>query len=241
MLYAKLIPISFIILLLSFCQRNDLSNEIPIMPSLNQAPKQTPLDEKPFHVAIEDKQYLIEPQYDYDLIGMVVSYAHHNGNYGVHKRWGDHLNVADICVIWQDNAHTAQLDKLDFWNGEFTCNVQTDDNVAWASFHMNQLSNNHLLTTDDRIRDQLKAINVGDQIRIKGWLVNYGQRADQMRKTSITREDTGNGACETLYVKQVEILQPYSNLWRKLMWISLFVFIGSLFFYFQAPHRARGA
>ena len=45
--------------------------------------------------------------------------------------------------------------ELDFWNGIFTCNVQTRDSVAWSRFKMNQLSNNHSDLGDPFIRDRV--------------------------------------------------------------------------------------
>ena len=236
----QLILISFVLLIVSFWNRNNLSSEMPLLAELGREPVQTEIKKAPFSVTVGGSDYQITPLYDYDLAGMVVSYQHHNGNYGLHRRWGDHLNVADFCVVWQDNAFTAQLDKLNFWNGEFTCNVQTSDSEAWASFHMDQLSNNHLLTVDDRIRDQLGAIKIGDQIRIRGWLSDYSHGQGGGRKTSTIRQDTGNGACETIFVQQVDILNAYSNGWRKLMNVMLIVFVLSLIFYLKAPYKTRG-
>lgn len=76
---------------------------------------------------------------------------------------------------------------------------------------MFQLSNNHLLTADTSIRDKLKDIKIGDQIRIRGWLSSYRNSKGGSRGTSITREYSGNGACETIYVNQVDILNKYKN------------------------------
>ena len=55
----------------------------------------------------------------------------------------------------------------------------------------------------------------GDQIKIKGYLVDYKVAKDGQtlftRGTSTTRTDNGNGACETIYVEDVEIIRknPY--------------------------------
>ena len=97
-----------------------------------------------------------------------------------------------------------------------------------------------MISDDKFIRKKLRKIRVGDQIRIAGWLASYKNLNNGgTRGTSITRDDEGNGACETIYVSEVSILKHYSSVWRKLMYLFLLVFIVSLVMYVKAPHRAR--
>jgi hypothetical protein len=207
--------------------------------ALEEEPKQRKVEERPFSVPYEGVEYAIDPQYAYELYGMVVSYRQHDGESTMHRRANDHLNVADVCVVWSDTAFSPHLTKIDFWNGIFTCNVKTSDDVAWAHFNMNQLSNNHLLSADPRIRGRIDDIRVGDQIRIKGRLASYGAVGGPVRGTSTTREDTGNGACETIFVDEFEIIAPAFNGWRLAMQISLGALALCLIAHFAMPYRAR--
>ncbi|MDH3899639.1 MAG: hypothetical protein OEU51_01170, partial [Gammaproteobacteria bacterium] len=59
------------------------------------------------------------------------------------------------------------------------------------------------------------------------------------RGTSTTRDDTGNGACETIYLKQFEILQPLDNGWRTLMSLALAGVLGSSLLWLVAVMRGR--
>ena len=145
--------------------------------------------------------------------------------------------MLDVCVVWGDNITTAQLDKLQFWNGIFTCNVQTRDQVAWDSFDMNQLSNNHLISNDERIRDRVKDIKIGDQIRVRGFLSGYSSAGVGKRGTSTTRTDTGDGACETIYVERFDIVQAATSYWRISMYTSLSVLLFGLLILFTRPYR----
>jgi hypothetical protein len=57
---------------------------------------------------------------------------------------------------------------------------------------------------------------VGDQIRIKGWLSSYGVAKNGKliggkRGTSTVPNDTGNGACETIYLQTIHILKSMDN------------------------------
>ena len=196
-------------------QKDNFVPHIVTPPALNEDPVQREVSEQPFKVAYNDTGYVVQPRHEYDLTGMVVSYRYHDGDRMLHQIWNDHLNVADVCVVWGRNAHELDLNLFDFFNGQFTCNISTHDRVAWNQFQMRELSNNHLVSDDPLLRDRITSLKVGDIIRVRGWLSHYGlEGSPHMRKTSVTREDTGNGACETIFVREFEVLRSMPNRWR---------------------------
>ncbi len=240
MVWKYAIPISFVLLLYSFWNRNDLAHDMVIDGELERQPAQVLLDQPAFTVNVNKVNYEIQPLYDYVLNGLVVSYELHDGDYNLHKRWNDHLNVADYCVVWGKSANTKYLPNIKFWNGQFTCNFETRNQLAWESFDTTQLSNNHLISDDKFIRKKLRNINIGDQIQITGWLASYKNLSNNgVRGTSITREDQGNGACETIFVKDVRVLKTYSSFWRPIMYLSFIALMISLIMYIKAPHSVR--
>ncbi|MEA2016656.1 MAG: hypothetical protein U9O59_08185, partial [Actinomycetota bacterium] len=107
--------------------------------------------------------------------------------------------------------------------------------VRWngdAAFNLNEFSNNHLFTREKDLSDEAKKINRGDQITIKGKLVNIiaaplegngisGQNTITW-KSSTTREDNGRGACEIIYVEDIEVLKKGNMLSRFLFWFSFY-------------------
>jgi hypothetical protein len=198
-------------------------------------PEQTETGKTPFDVVYEDIQYHVDPQFEYDIVGMIVSYRHHDNSSRMHRLSNDHLNMLDVCVVWGDNATAAELDKIDFWNGIFTCNFETRDQAAWDSFDLFKISNNHLISDDDYIRDQVRDIKIGDQIRVRGYLANYGVPSAQPRGTSTTRMDTGDGACETIYVERFQIVRAATSYWRISMYASLIALLAGLFVHFKRP------
>lgn len=232
-----IVAASFVWLLISFWNRNDLPGSINYRPELLNEPVQEATRKAAFSASYEGVNYDVDPQYEYDLYGMVVSYRHHEGNSRMHMMSNDHLNMLDVCVIWGDNTVNPHLDKIKFWNGIFTCNVQTRDQAAWEAFDMYQLSNNHLISDDEFIRKQVKKINIGDQIRVRGYLASYGSEGGGKRGTSTTRLDTGDGACETLFVERFDIVEPATSFWRTSMYGSLFAFLIGLFVHFKQPYR----
>jgi hypothetical protein len=229
---------SALTLVVAFFNRNDLPGRIDFAPQLEQEPRQRPITQPALTVPYAGVEYRVEPLFSYELYGLVVSFRQHDGEDSMHKWSNDHLNMADLCVVWSDTAFAPTLDELDFWNGIFTCNVQTRDSVAWANFKLNQLSNNHLISADPFIRDRVAHVRIGDQIRIKGKLSRYGAVGGSgLRGTSTTRDDTGDGACETILVDEFEIIEPGSSGWRTAMWAALAVLVAALAVHFALPYR----
>ena len=231
-----LIVVSVCVLAVSFWNRNTLPAAGEIRNELLAEPSQTPTRKRPFEVNYGGVEYRIDPQYAYDLHGMVVSYRHHDGNSRMHSRANDHLNMLDVCVVWGDNAGNPLLDRIDFWNGIFTCVVKTRDQAAWDSFDIYQLSNNHLISDDEWIRKDVRKLKIGDQIRVQGLLASYSSSGGGERGTSTTRKDTGDGACETIYVDRFEIIESSFGVWRVSMYVAAVALLLGLALYFKQPY-----
>jgi hypothetical protein len=226
---------STVVLLVSFWKRNDLPPASALLQRLAAEPLQRPTSKLPFTVDYSGVRYAVEPQFEYDLSGMVVSYRQHNGD-SMHRLANDHLNMADLCVVWGGTAASPHLSEISFWNGVFTCNFETQSRTAWESIRPQQVSNNHLISPDDVIRREIAKVKIGDQVRIRGWLASYGTGGNK-RGTSTTREDTGDGACETIFVDDFEIVKPALGPWRVVLYMSLALVVLSVVVHFRLPYR----
>ena len=68
-------------------------------------------------------------------------------------------------------------------------------------------ANTHVIPANRAVRAALARLRVGEVVRLTGELVD-GQRDDgAWIRTSLTRTDSGAGACEVLLVESVELLQ----------------------------------
>ncbi len=222
-------------LLVSFWKRNDLPPATALLTQLAAEPLQRPTAKPPFAVEYSGVRYAVEPQYEYDLHGMVVSYRQHNDD-NMHRLANDHLNMADLCVVWGGTAASPHLGEIAFWNGVFTCNFETRSRTAWESIRPREVANNHLLSADDVIRGQVARVKIGDQVRIRGWLASYGTGGNK-RGTSTTRDDTGDGACETIFVNDFEIVKPAHGPWRVALYVSLAMLVLTTVVHFRLPYR----
>ncbi len=173
-------------------------------PALHNEPLQTALSADavaPFNETLHEHVYTVTPRFTYHLTGMVVALSDAMGWQNItHKSTGDFLNTNDICVIWGANAETLNLAKFAFTHGDWTCYLETHDTEAWSHFKLDGLSNNHVLPATPEIAAQSRSVRIGDQIAIDGRLVDYSIDGRPPRVTSTVRTDTGNGACEIIYV-----------------------------------------
>jgi hypothetical protein len=66
-------------------------------------------------------------------------------------------------------------------------------------------ANMHLIPATKAIEKKLKNLRPGNVVALKGYLVDVQGEGGFSWKSSLTREDTGNGACELIWVEEVEI------------------------------------
>jgi len=174
---------------------------------------------EPFDASQKGFTYTVHPVAAYKIWGLVVS-SHYAGSFLdiTHEAAKDYLNIKDLCLIWGQNLETDGFQKLKFWNRDFTCYYSWTDPQAGQAFSPSHISNNHLITSDRALRRLIKSVRRGDQVHIRGWLAAYGHKGSgAMRGTSTTRNDTGGGACETIYVTGFEVVRRANAGWRALL------------------------
>ncbi|WP_201315648.1 hypothetical protein [Dyella sp. EPa41] len=69
-------------------------------------------------------------------------------------------------------------------------------------------ANMHMIPADDGVRHELERVRTGEIIHLEGFLVDASRPDGWHWRTSMTREDTGNGACELVYVESVAPATP---------------------------------
>jgi hypothetical protein len=234
----KINKFALIVIFITFVTAGFLKTTLPSPDLINSKSFSTPVqkeisDPKPFSATGKDRQkFLIRPLYEYEISGLVVSLHNTQGMFDVvHAMWGDTINLKDLCIVFGETLKSDIYRKIKFSNGSWTCNFSGSVDV-FNQFNIYSVSNNHLLADDIEIAQKLKHVKKGDQVTLKGYLVEYSNTAGFSRGTSVTRTDTGNGACETIFLTDVEITtvnNPFvSNLHDlsgKLLLISLIIFV----------------
>ena len=177
-------------------------------------PRQEPSERPAFTTTIKGYTYTLMPRASYEISGLVVSQHRGDDLFNLDHKV-DPGNIRDVCVVWGESIANGSYRKVKFWSGEFTCSFSWPAPLT-PPFKPETASNNHLLPADALIAAQIGRIHVGDQIRMTGLLVDYQVARDGReiftRHTSLTRGDTGNGACEILYVTGLAVVAPGDHL-----------------------------
>ena len=218
---SKLLRLGFLACLLLWVLALVFDDRLPpesaILPELYREPLQVAGDlPSPFQVKVKKLTYVVKPLFHYQLSGLVVSQHRSDSFLDIsHRRWRDYLNIKDLCVVWGRNIRSGVYRKMKFWNRDFTCMCRFPDEETGRLFSASHLANNHILSADKALRRRILKVRPGDQVRFKGYLASYSQPANQFsRGTSTVRDDTGDGACETVYVTDFEVLRRANPGWR---------------------------
>lgn len=240
--------------ILSVFLRDKLPGKDDVLPPLLKEPNQTETTKAPFFVTAKDETYRVAPVYNYELYGLVVS-NHRSAAFAdrSHTKSNDYLNIEDVCVVYGKNISTEVYKRMKFSHGDWSCwgdfngSAQQQWDVA-RDFSNHYLSNNHILTEDPNLAQQVLATRPGDQIYFRGYLVNYTNHKRWegfYRNSSITRDDEGDGACEIVYVTDYKILKEGNIVWRflgKFAQVMVIVVFISLFLdsFMQSRRMLRG-
>lgn len=163
---------------------------------------------KTFQKEFNGVRYEFTQYADYQVTAVVVE-AYDSDNWLDVTHEGDPAQTKDLCLVWGDNAKSGIYKKAKYSHGEFTCYYSIERSLS-RDFNPRELTNNHLIPANDDIERKLKEASVGDQVAIKGTLVDYaifdGQgRKSSFRKTSLTMSDND---CEVVLVEDFKIIKP---------------------------------
>ena len=214
--------------------------------SILNPPVQTDTARDPFSIVANNQHYSIMPRFDYDLTGVVVTYNNASGFTDIwhYDIWKDFINVRDLCVIWGNNVSSGIYKKIGFTSDSWTCWYSWQDTDTFNIFKSTELSNNHLLTNNNWIKNRLMSAELGDVVHFKGSLVDYKNDDNGgERHTSIKRTDTGNGACEVVYIDEFDIIKKANPVLRSIYkltkWLAILSLLGFIMMTSITPFKSR--
>jgi hypothetical protein len=110
----------------------------------------------------------------------------------------------DLALGWGPMSDNAVLDRFEISQSSRFFFWRPLDALPIASREVIEHSaNTHVIPADATIARALGRLRIGQVVRLRGLLVD-GKRNDGMIfRTSLTRQDSGEGACEVLYVEDI--------------------------------------
>lgn len=202
---AAVIPLGGRALDLALNGRTDLtigSRLHPDRPLSPSPPEQTNLTDA---APIAHDGYLLHPVARFETEALVLSRNP--------QRWpfadaAKDLSPIDLALGWGLMSAPNTLEKLHIWQwGRFYFWRVRRGEVFDPAMAVPLSTNVHLIPANPEIRRALMRARPGDLIRLEGKLVDAHREDLGWWRTSRTRTDTGDGACEILFVERV-VLRP---------------------------------
>jgi hypothetical protein len=107
--------------------------------------------------------------------------------------------MSDQAVL--DKLSISQGNRFYFYQWRNTPPIPEHEMVCRSS-------NNHLIAADRSIARMISNLYPGEIVTMKGHLVNISKSNGFYWNTSLSRTDTGRGACEVFYVEGIEAVKP---------------------------------
>jgi len=116
------------------------------------------------------------------------------------------LSPTDLALGWGPMSDEVVLNKIDISQGRRFFYWHVDEFPIPQREIEIHAANVHIIPANDSINRQLNKVRVGQIVKIKGQLIE-ATRADGWHwRSSLSREDTGNGACELMYVTELSVV-----------------------------------
>ncbi len=118
---------------------------------------------------------------------------------------GADLVPIDLALGWGRMSDSAVLANIDisqsgrfyYWRAKELPIPRREIETSSANMHM--------IPADPGVKRQLERVRTGQVIHLEGFLVDATRPGGWHWNTSMTRNDTGAGACELVYVERVDV------------------------------------
>ena len=150
---------------------------------------------------IKKGQWSLKPQATFSLEARVLGIMRYTDDFTAE------LSPVDLALGWGRMSDSNVLDKLSIsqsnrfyrWQYWGTPPIPEKEIISHSA-------NMHVIPADESIAAKLDSLRVGSVVKLAGFLVVAEHpKADKAWRTSLTRDDRGEGACEIFYVRSLQV------------------------------------
>lgn len=115
------------------------------------------------------------------------------------------ISPLDLALGWGRMSNPAVYDQLHIGQGWrwYTWHWYGAPPIPESEINTSS-ANTHLIPATDEVRDHLFWVRTGNVIKLSGYLVEADGEGTWHWRSSLTRDDSGDGSCEVMWVKEVE-------------------------------------
>ena len=115
------------------------------------------------------------------------------------------LSPIDFALGWGSMSDEAILSKVEISQSNRFYYWHVDEFPIPRRDIETQSANMHMIPADKQIEKTLKAVRPGQVVKFSGYLIEAKAKDGWYWKSSLTRDDTGKGACEVVFVKAISV------------------------------------
>ncbi len=149
---------------------------------------------------IHHGRWTLTPRADYDITARVL------GREGYRFDLLSGLVPEDLALGWgpmSDNRVLAAFDisqsaRFYTWRPRSALPIPREDVISHSA-------NTHVIPADAGVKKQLERLRIGQVVHLTGMLVDATRDDGAWIRTSLTRSDSGAGACEVMLVESVKV------------------------------------
>lgn len=160
-----------------------------------RAPQQQSLSDAP---TFDVNGYRLTPLAEYDIEARLLAREHYRLG-----READ-LSPMDFGVGWGRMSDEAVLEQIDLSQSNRFMNWRVEQFPIPQREIETSAANMHLIPADKNIERQLDKMRVGQVVHLRGRLVRVDAPDGWRWISSLSREDTGAGACELFWVERAD-------------------------------------
>lgn len=118
------------------------------------------------------------------------------------------LSPLDLALGWGPMSDSTNLEDIDISQSGRFYHWKTRTPKIEITDIGRHSANMHLIPADETVEAAFDGIRTGHLVRFSGELIKAKHPSGWRWKSSLTRRDAGNGACEVVFVHRIEVIDP---------------------------------
>lgn len=165
----------------------------------NRVPLQGAVDKDSILIQLDGESYSVNPLASYEICAQVLSKKKYTTD------MFSNFASYDLALGWGPVLEPEFMDKVKYTQRNRWYYYYFDglDEIGMNETDIsNNSANTHIMVANDKILKGIKKVKEGDVIEMKGYLVSISGKNYNVN-SSLSRTDSGAGACEILYVTRL--------------------------------------
>ncbi len=115
------------------------------------------------------------------------------------------VSPLDLVLTWGELPTPAYRDRLEYSQQWRFFYWRSEDRSLDANYVIRHSANTHMIPANRNVERALEKIDAGDDVRLRGLLVDVRAGGGFRWTSSLVRTDHGDRGCELLYVESVQL------------------------------------